>query len=56
MEVVLLKKNELIRYSLILSVLCLTLAIVLFSQASFLFLGIGVSVIGFILLYLVNHK
>lgn len=56
MGVVLLKKNELIRYSLILSVLCLALSLVLFSQASFLFLGIGISVIGFIMLYLVNHK
>ena len=56
MEVVQVVKSDLIKYFLILSVLCIMLAIILFNQASFLFLGIGISVIGFILLYLINHK
>ena len=49
-------KKELLRYSLILSALCILLAIVLFNQASFLFLGTGISVVGFIFMYLFNRK
>ena len=48
-------KNELIKYSLVLSVLFIILAILLFDQLSFMFLGIGISVVGFIILYVINH-
>ncbi len=49
-------KNELIRDCLILSMLFIILALILFSQISFWFLGMGIAVIGFIILYLTNQK
>lgn len=55
MEVNQLIKNDLIKYALTLSILCILLSIVLFDQVSFWFLGIGISVIGFISLYIINH-
>lgn len=48
-------KNKLIDYCLILSILFILLSIVLFEQTSFWFLGIGISIIGFITLYIINH-
>ena len=55
MEVKQLIKNKLIKYCLILSVLFILLAICLFDQASFWFLGIGISIVGSIVLYIINH-
>jgi len=55
MEVNQLIKDKLIKYALILSILFILLAIVLFDQVSFMFLGIGISIIGFIILYIINH-
>lgn len=55
MEVNQLIKNDLIKYCLILSILCILLSIVLFDQISFWFLGVGITVIGFIALYIINH-
>ena len=55
MEVTQLMKNKIIKYSLILSILFILLAIVLFEQSSFWFLGIGISIVGFIILYIINH-
>ena len=55
MEVVQLIKNSLIKYSLILSILFILLAIILFEETSFWFLGIGISIIGIIILYIINH-
>lgn len=55
MEVTQLMKNKIIKYSLILSILFILLAIVLFEQSSFWFLGIGISIVGFIMLYIINH-
>ena len=49
-------KNELLRNFLILSGLFILLSIILFSQISFWFLGMGIAVIGFIMLYLINNK
>ena len=48
-------KDKFIKYALILSILFILLAIILFEQASFLLLGIGISIIGFIILYIINH-
>lgn len=48
-------KNSLIKYCLTLSLLFIMLAIILFDSISFWFLGVGISIIGFILLYLINH-
>lgn len=55
MEVNQLIKDKLIKYYLILSVLLILLAIILFEEVSFVFLGIGISIIGFIILYIINH-
>lgn len=55
MEVVQLIKNNLIKYLLILSILFILLAVILFDQTSFWFLGIGISIIGTIILYTINH-
>ena len=55
MEVSQLIKDKLIKYALILSILFILLAIILFEQASFWFLGIGISIVGFIILYIINH-
>lgn len=55
MEVNRLIKDKLIKYALILSVLLILLAIILFEEASFVFLGVGISIIGFIVLYIINH-
>lgn len=55
MEVVLLKNNKLIKYSLILCILFILLAIILFNEISFWFLGVAISAIGFIILYKINH-
>ena len=55
MEVSQLKKNKLINYTLTLSALLILLSIILFEEASFVFLGIGISIMGFIILYIVNH-
>jgi len=48
-------KNNIIKYILILSLLFISLAIVLFDNASLWFLGTGISIIGIILLYNINH-
>lgn len=55
MEVDQLKNNKLIKYSLILCILFLILAIILFDEVSFWFLGIAISIIGFIMLYKINQ-
>ena len=49
-------KDKIIKYLLILSILCITLSIVLFDNISFWFLGMGIAFIGFIILYLINRK
>ena len=49
-------KNKIINYLLILSTLFIILSVILFDNISFLFLGIGISFIGCILLYLINRK
>lgn len=49
-------KDKIIKYLLTLSILFIVLSIVLFDNISFLFLGIGISVIGLIILYLINKK
>lgn len=49
-------KRDLIKNCLELSVLFIILAILLFNQMSFWFLGIGIVVIGLIVLYLLNSK
>lgn len=49
-------KKNIIRYLFILSILFIALALIIFDQLSFWFLGIGIAVIGGILLYLVNQK
>lgn len=48
-------KNNLIKYLLVLSALFIILAAILFSEISFWFLGIGISIIGCIILYKINH-
>ena len=48
-------KNNLIKYLIILSILFIGLSAVLFDEVSFWFLGIGISIIGSILLYKINH-
>ena len=54
MEVVLLE-NKLIKYTLVLSLLFIALAIVLFDNVSLWFLGMAIVAIGIISLYLINH-
>lgn len=49
-------KNALLRNCLILSGLFILLSIILFNQISFWFLGMGISAIGFIILFLINKK
>ena len=49
-------KNELVKDCLILSMLFIILSLILFNQISFWFLGTGIVVIGFIILYLTNQK
>lgn len=48
-------KSNLIKYLLTLSFLFIILSITLFSEISFWFLGIGIAIIGFIILYKINH-
>lgn len=48
-------KKSLIKNLSFLSLLFILLAIILFDQISFSFLGIGISLIGFIILYIINH-
>ena len=48
-------KNNLIKYTLTLSLLFILLAIILFDQISLWFLGMGIVVIGVISLYIINH-
>ena len=48
-------KNNLIKYLIILSILFIILSAVLFSEISFWFLGISISIIGSIILYKINH-
>ena len=48
-------KNNLIKYTLTLSLLFILLAIILFDQISLWFLGMGIVVIGIITLYIINH-
>jgi len=48
-------KNKILNYLLILILLFILLSIVLFDNASLWFLGIGISIIGFIILYIINH-
>ena len=55
MEVIQLTRDKLIKYLLILSILFILLAIILFEETSFWFLGVGISIIGFIILYTINH-
>ena len=47
--------NNIVKYLIILSCLFIILSIILFSEVSFWFLGIGISIIGSILLYKINH-
>jgi len=47
--------NNLIKFSIALSILFFILALVLFSDVSFWFVGIGISIIGFVILYKINH-
>ena len=54
MEVSLLK-NNLIKYTLILSLLFILLALILFDDVSLWFLGMGIVVIGVISLYIINR-
>lgn len=49
-------KNDIIKYCLFLSILFILLSLILFEEISFWFLGIGVSTIGFILLYIINKN
>lgn len=49
------KNNLVIRLFISLSILFLLLALLLFDEVSFWFLGIGISIIGFIILYIINH-
>ena len=56
MEVRNLMKNNLVKYSLLLSILFIFLALILFSEISFWFLGIGIAIIGFNALYKINNK
>ena len=48
-------KNNLIKYTLILSILFILLAIILFDEISLWFLGMGIVVIGVISLYIINR-
>jgi len=48
-------ENNLIKFLIILAVLFIVLSSILFSEVSFWFLGIGISIIGSILLYKINH-
>lgn len=48
-------KNNTIRWLIVLAILFIVLSAVLFSEVSFWFLGIGISIIGSILLYKINH-
>ena len=48
-------KNKLTTCLIILGILFIVLATILFSEISFWFLGIGISIIGFMLLYKINH-
>ena len=48
-------KSKILKYLLILSLLFILLSIVLFDNASLWFLGIGISIIGSIILYIINH-
>lgn len=48
-------KNNLVKYTLILSLLFIILAIILFDDISLWFLGMGIVVIGVISLYIINH-
>ena len=49
-------KNKLIKYTLILSLLFIALAIILFDDISLWFLGMSIVVVGSIFLYLINRK
>ena len=51
-----LKNNNLFKYFVILATLFIVLSIILFNQASFWFLGIGIAILGFIILYEINNK
>lgn len=48
-------KNSLIKYTIILSILFILLAIILFNQISLWFLGMSIVVMGIIILYIINH-
>lgn len=48
-------KNNLIKYLLALSFLFILLSIILFSEVSFVFLGLSIVIIGSIILYKINH-
>ena len=48
-------KNNLVKYTLTLSLLFILLAVILFDQISLWFLGMGIVVIGVISLYIINH-
>ena len=54
MEVIQLK-NNIIKNTLVLSLLFILLAIILFDDASLWFLGMGIVVIGVISLYIINR-
>lgn len=49
-------KQELIKFLIVLSILFILLSAILFNEVSFWFLGIGIAIIGFLLLYKINHK
>lgn len=48
-------KNDLLKHLSILSFLFMLLALILFKEISFWFLGISIVIIGFIILYKINH-
>ena len=49
-------KNNLVKFSLILSGLFIILSIVIFDEVSFWFLGIAIAIVGFNILYKINEK
>ena len=48
-------KNNIITWLIVLAILFIVLSAILFSEVSFWFLGIVISIIGSILLYKINH-
>lgn len=48
-------QNNIIKWLIVLALLFIVLSAILFSEVSFWFLGIGISIIGSILLHKINH-